>query len=58
MSEIVTIQGAIITFVGDIDTALLTVSFVILPRVLPYPKERNMYNNSRVKRKGKACEIM
>ena len=58
MSDIVTTQGAIITIDGDNDTALLTVSFVILPHVLPYPKERNMYNNSRVKRKGKACEIM
>lgn len=45
MSDIVTTQGVIITIDGDNDTALLTVSFVILPYVLPYPKERNMYNN-------------
>ena len=45
MSDIVTTQGVIITIDGDNDTAPLTVSFVILPYVLPYPKERNMYSN-------------
>lgn len=58
MSDTVTTQGALITIDGDNDTALLTIRFVILPHVLPYPKERNRYGNSRVKRKGKACEIM
>ena len=57
MSDIVTTQGAIITIDGDNDTAPLTISFVILPHVLPYPKERNMCGSSRVKRKGKACTI-
>lgn len=45
MPDIVTTQGVRITIDGDNDTALLTISFVILPYVLPYPKERNMYSN-------------
>ena len=39
MSDIVTTQGARITIDGDNDTAPLTISFVILPHVLPIQRK-------------------